>query len=115
MTVYLTKNDVLAIADEVPPAHHIRDAGQLHAAILRPQATAFGLDAYPALWEKAAALARSLIIGRPLKDGNALTANPSKYEDTHAAHTLVIAIATGELVDVPDIAARLRGLCGRSG
>ncbi|MDH2426830.1 Fic family protein [Sphaerisporangium sp. TRM90804] len=43
---------------------------ELHAAVLRPQTTVFGADAYPDLWEKAAALMRSILIKHPLVDGN---------------------------------------------
>jgi death-on-curing protein len=34
----------------------VRDAGLLASAIARPQASAFGVDAYPDLFDKAAAL-----------------------------------------------------------
>jgi death-on-curing protein len=39
VTVYLTKADVLAIAEEILPSVVLRDGGQLHAAVLRPQTT----------------------------------------------------------------------------
>lgn len=69
MTEYLTLEDVLAlIADlKVGP---IRDVGLLDSAVHRPQATAFGADAYPGLDEKAAVLLESLVRNHALVDGN---------------------------------------------
>ena len=40
--------------------------GKLEAVVQRPEASAFGEDAYPTLAEKAAALPESLAIGQPL-------------------------------------------------
>ncbi|NKY81065.1 type II toxin-antitoxin system death-on-curing family toxin [Nocardiopsis dassonvillei] len=100
----------------------VRDIGQLHAALLRPQTTAFGDDAYPDVWQKAAALMQSVLIGHPLSDGNKrlawisaklfLRLNGQKVgrPDQNAAYDLVIAVTTGDLADVPEIADRLRGL-----
>jgi death on curing protein len=119
---YLTKEDILAIADVILPSVAMRDAGQLHTAALRPQTTAFGQDAYPTLWDKAAALLQSLVIGHPLMDGNErlgwvcaviflrLNGESLHYTDTRAAYELVIAVATGELIDIPDMAALMRKL-----
>jgi death on curing protein len=42
----------------------VRDYGLLEAALARPQATAFGKDAYPSLDAKAAALLHSLARNR---------------------------------------------------
>lgn len=68
---YLTRNDLLAVIEAaLPESTRIRDAGQLQSAMVRPQTTAFGEDAYPDLWEKAAALMQSLLIGHPLNDGD---------------------------------------------
>ncbi|GAA3412274.1 type II toxin-antitoxin system death-on-curing family toxin [Streptosporangium vulgare] len=122
MTVYLTKADVLAIAEEILPSVGLRDGGQLHAAVLRPQTSVFGDDAYPDPWTKAAALTQSLIIGRPLVDGNKrlgwtsavvfleLNGETLSGTDADAAEALVIAVTTGELDDVTEIAKRLREL-----
>jgi death-on-curing protein len=122
VTVYLTKADVLAIAEEILPSVGLRDGGQLHAAVLRPQTSVFGDDAYPDLWTKAAALMQSLIIGRPLVDGNKrlgwvsavvfleLNGETLSGTDTDGAEALVIAVTTGELDDVTEIAKRLRDL-----
>ena len=42
------------------PGYSVRDYGLLAAALARPQATAFGKDAYPDLDAKAAALLHSI-------------------------------------------------------
>lgn len=47
----------------------VRDVGLLDAACARPQATAFGQDAYPTL-QGTAALLHSLVRNRALVDGN---------------------------------------------
>lgn len=52
----------------------IRDIDLLLAAAARPQASAFGADAYPTLREKAAALMHSIARNHPFKDGNKRTA-----------------------------------------
>lgn len=70
MTSFPTTDDILALAGVVLPAVEVRDGGQLHAAVLRPQTSVFGADAYPGLWAKAAALMHSIICGHPLVDGN---------------------------------------------
>ncbi|OLT25568.1 death-on-curing protein [Nocardiopsis sp. CNR-923] len=123
MTTYLTKEDLLGIVERVlPPSTRLRDAGQVHAAVLRPQATAFGEDAYPEVWEKAAALMQSVLIGHPLSDGNKrlawlsatvfleLNGVRTRKVETDTAYAFVIAVTTGDVVDVPEIAKRLRGL-----
>ena len=48
----------------------IRDLGALESAIAQPKATFGGVDLYPALVEKAAALCVSLVQGHPFVDGN---------------------------------------------
>lgn len=52
----------------------IRDLPLLEAAVARPEASAFGEDAYPTLREKAAALLHSLARNHPFTDGNKRTA-----------------------------------------
>jgi death on curing protein len=69
VTVYLNVDQLLAIAEMLgEPA--VRDLGLLDAAVHRPQASAFGEDAYPDLHTKAAALLESLVRNRGLMDGN---------------------------------------------
>ena len=48
----------------------IRDVGLLGSAVARPQMTAFGEDAYPDTWTKAAALLHSIVKNHALVDGN---------------------------------------------
>lgn len=52
----------------------IRDIDLLLAAEQRPQASAFGQDAYKTIEEKAAALLHSVARNHPFKDGNKRTA-----------------------------------------
>lgn len=68
---YLTLDDLLYVAERAigtPP--EIRDIGLLQSAAARPQASAFGADAYPGLHAKAAALVHSLAKNHALVDGN---------------------------------------------
>ncbi len=48
----------------------IRDLGLLGSAVARPQTPAFGNDAYPDIWTKAAALLQSIVTNHALIDGN---------------------------------------------
>ena len=54
--------------------HGVRDIGLLASALGRPQTSAFGQDAYPDLWSKAAALTHSVIRNHPFLDANKRTA-----------------------------------------
>jgi death-on-curing protein len=118
--IYLTLPELLHIAERVlgsdPP---VRDVGLLESAVARPQATAFGADAYPDLDSKAAALLHSLARNHALVDGNkrlALTALIAFYGvngrrltlTNDDAYDLVIDVATGRLDSVGEIAGRLR-------
>ncbi len=53
---------------------HVRDIGLLDAAVMRPEASAFGADAFTTLPEKAAALLHALARNHPFADGNKRTA-----------------------------------------
>lgn len=72
MTIHLTFEDVLSLAvDAVAPADLVvRDFGLLQSAVARPQASAFGRDAYPTVPLKAAALMESIARNHALVDGN---------------------------------------------
>ncbi|MGH3614614.1 MAG: type II toxin-antitoxin system death-on-curing family toxin [Pseudonocardia sp.] len=119
MIRYLTLDDILRIADAaVGDAVIVRDIGLLQSALARPQASAFGQDAYPTLHEKAAALLHSLTANHALLDGNkrlawAATAvflgvNSHRVVATQDdAVELVLAVAEGTLSDVDKIAERL--------
>ena len=91
----------------------------MKSAAARPQATAFGADAYPDLHTKAAALLHSLARNHALLDGNkrlALAAVIAFYGingrrltlTNDAAYELVMAVAAGQLDSVDDSAATLR-------
>jgi death on curing protein len=97
----------------------VRDHGLLESALGRPQAWAFGQDAYPGIDQKAAALLHSLARNNALVDGNkrlALAATIAFYGmngkrltlSNDAAYALVIDVAGGRLDDVPAIASVLR-------
>lgn len=120
MTEYLDLDDLLAAADvAVGGKADVRDIGLLQAVAARPQASAFGEDAYPSLDAKAAALLQSVVAGHPLVDGNKRLGwvavrllylmngsdiRPSQDE----AFDLIMAIAGGVLEDVSAIAATLK-------
>lgn len=75
MTEYLDRDDVLtAGAAAVGSGLTVSDYGLLDAAVARPQATVFGVDAYPDNVTKAAALLQSLARNHALVDGNKRTA-----------------------------------------
>lgn len=68
---YLDIEDLIGLAGRLlgdPPP--IRDVGLLESAVARPRASAFGEDAYPDLWTKAAALLHSIVKNHALVDGN---------------------------------------------
>ena len=58
------------VLEETGGAAGLRDQGGLRSALARPQASFGGKDLYPALFEKAAALAESLARNHPFVDGN---------------------------------------------
>ena len=74
MAVYLTASEVEGFNASFVGPGQLRDFSLLEAAILRPQATAFGEDAYRSTHEKAAALLHSLARNHPFVDGNKRTA-----------------------------------------
>lgn len=118
--IFLDLDDLLRVAARALGGEPvIRDHGLLESALARPRASAFGRDAYADLHEKAAALLHSLARNHALVDGNkrlALAATIAllginglrlTLSNDHA-YELVIAVATGELDDVPNIAVILR-------
>ena len=71
MTRFLTLEDALAAAQAyLGRRPEVRDYGLLESALLRPQCSVFGQDAYPDLDHKAAALLSSLVGNHALVDGN---------------------------------------------
>ncbi|MCD4536515.1 Fic family protein [Nocardioides sp. cx-169] len=118
--IYLTLAELLHVAERTLGSEApVRDPGLLQAALARPQATAFGVDAYASLEEKAAALLHSLARNRALLDGNKrlalagtiafLGVNGRRLTLTNdQAYELVIEIAAGDLDEIEGIASRIR-------
>lgn len=71
---YLTLSEVLLLHDRVLTASGggdgVRDLGRIEAAVAQPRATFDGVDLYPSVAEKAAALGYALIQGHGFVDGN---------------------------------------------
>lgn len=75
MTRYLTTAELIIINEEIIGARtQLRDVDLLESAIIRPQSSAFGEDAYPTMPDKAAALFHSLARNHAFVDGNKRTA-----------------------------------------
>ena len=119
--IFLSARQLLRIAERAAgPDVGVRDIGLLEAAAARPRATAFGQDAYPSLHEKAAALVHSVVTNHALVDGNKRLGLASAIAflgingwrltlSEDEAYDLIIAIASGELTEVAQIADRLAG------
>lgn len=114
----LTLEDLLHIAHRVLPEVQVRDIGLLASAADRPRTTVFGADAYPDLHHRVAALAQSIARNHALVDGNkrlTLAAVIAAYGvngrrltlSNDQAYDLIIAVCTGTLDEVADIAAAL--------
>jgi death-on-curing protein len=118
--IYLDVEDLLHIVERALGNVEVRDLGLLESAAARPQASAFGDDAYPSILEKAAALMHSIARNHGLVDGNKRLAlaggiaflgiNGMRLTMSNdEAYDLIISIATGQLDDVHDIAEALSG------
>lgn len=115
---YLTVDEVLEINAEVlGGTHALRERGLLESALARPQASGFGVDAYPDIYSKTAALLHSLILNHPFVDGNKRTAvlaalvfadlnGYAVHWDQQEALEFVLAIAKHE-IGIPQIVERL--------
>ena len=114
---YLDLEDLLGLVRAMQTGP-VRDVGLLAAAAGRPQASAFGEDAYPTLALKAAALLHSLAGNHPLVDGNKRLAwlattvflginGRAPDLDEEAAFALVMDVASSDL-GVEQIAERLQ-------
>lgn len=77
---YLTTQEAIAInvamIQRYSPGEQIgvKNPGLLESAVLRSQSSAFGDDAYPTIFDKAAALFESLGQNHPFQNGNKRTA-----------------------------------------
>ena len=105
MTAYLEIEDALQVVDRY--GFHIRDIGLLASALARPATTVMGVEAYPQLAMKAAALMESVARFHPLIDGNKRTAwtlmvlmlwiNGYRHDfSTDEAFNLVVGVAAGD-------------------
>ncbi len=123
MIAYLDLDDLVEIAQLIlgsPPK--VRDYGLLSSSAARPATVAFGHEAYPDTWEKAAALLHSLCMNHALIDGNkrlawaatrvflALNDVPLSDVEVDAAEAFMFGVAGGQLSEVADIARELRKL-----
>jgi len=108
---YLTPEQVLFIharlIAETGGAHGVRDLGLLESAVSRPQAVFEGVELYPDVLQKAAALLESLINNHPFVDGNKRTGitaaamflqvnNYSLTVSNRELESFVLSIASGE-------------------
>jgi death-on-curing protein len=106
---HLTVEDLLSIAGVILNGPEIRDVGLLDSAAYRPQASAFGQEAYPTIHGKAAALLDAVVRNHALVDGNkrlgwaaaavfydlnGFDLDPSSVDE---AVDLVVAVAAGHL------------------
>lgn len=126
-TDHLSPAELLLVAREAFGGEPlVRDHGLVAGASARTSMTVFGDDAYPGMWEKAAALMHSIARDHALVDGNkrtawvaarvflALNGVPARPVDVDGAEEFVIGVTTGALDDVAVIASRLAGLYGAS-
>lgn len=117
--IYLTLPELVHVAKRTLGGRvPVRDYGLLQSTLARPQATAFGDEAYADLEEKAAALLHSLARNHGLVDGNkplALAAtiaflgiNGHRLTlSNDQAYELVVSIAVGDLDEIAGIAERI--------
>lgn len=116
---YLTPSEVILANEREVGPDLLADFGLLEAAVLRPQQTVFGGDAYPDIHTKAAAMMHSLIRNHPFVDGNKRTGvlsvilfyNLNGYSveaEQGAVIALALDIAEGQ-IDVAGISGVLKG------
>jgi death-on-curing protein len=98
----------------------VSDYGLLDAAVARPRATAFGLDAYPDDVVKAAALLQSIARNHALVDGNKRTAWAAAWTllhingiglgdfDVDDAEEFMNAVATDATMTLDHIVSKLK-------
>ncbi|MGY2746989.1 type II toxin-antitoxin system death-on-curing family toxin [Pseudarthrobacter sp. O4] len=113
MHEYLEIEDALHVVDRY--GFHVRDIGLLASALVRPATTVMGVEAYPELDMKAAALMESVARFHPLIDGNKRTAwtlmvlmlwiNGYRHDfTTDEGFDLVVGVAAGS-VEIQDAAS----------
>ncbi|MEU4315092.1 type II toxin-antitoxin system death-on-curing family toxin [Nocardia sp. NPDC024068] len=115
---YLTLIELMNLAERLGTPE-VRDYGLLESALARPRASVFGQDAYPDIWQKAAALMESIARNHAMIDGNKRLAWYATWVflqmnghslaagfDVDAAEEFVLAAAQGQL-DLAKIAEQL--------
>ncbi|GGT90921.1 MULTISPECIES: type II toxin-antitoxin system death-on-curing family toxin [Streptomyces] len=120
MTYHLTLPELLNLAERLG-ANEVRDYGLLDSALARPRSSVFGRDAYPDVWQKAAADMESPARNHGLVDGDKritwyatwvfphLNGHPSDSGfDVDEAEIFELDVCQGAL-DVPKIAAQPPG------
>lgn len=123
MTAYLSIDEVLEINKGFVGPDQLRDLGLLEAAVMRPQSSAFGADAFPGLHDKAAALLHGLARNHPFVDGNKRT-SWSATAMFYLTNGYALSVRADDVVglmldaaegrcDVADIAATLSGWARR--
>ncbi len=116
---YLDVEDLVALAAQLlgdPPP--VCDLGLLGSAAARPSSSAFGEDAYPDIWLKAAALLQSTVKNHPLVDGNkrlgwlatAVFLQLNGVEATHASNDDVYGFVMGLAAGRQPVAEIAQGL-----
>ena len=116
---YLTASELLWIAEQfLGRTVEVRDPGLLDSAVTRPASSMMGVEAYPTLDLKAAALLDSTVNNHALIDGNkrlGLIAVATFYEvngfyfdpPLDDVYELVMAVADGSQRDVAKLAETL--------
>lgn len=117
---YITHTDLVGSMADWDVVLVVRDPGLLASALVRPQMSVFGQDAYPDVWTKAAAVMHSIVANHPFIDGNKraglaaalvtleLNGVDATKGDPDALFTLTVDVAAGKTDDVAEIAAYLR-------
>lgn len=75
--VYVIHEEIIKKAGSIAS---VRDFSLLHSAVERPKATYDGVDLYPSIFAKAAALLHSLCMNHPFTDGNKRTSWASAHK-----------------------------------
>lgn len=118
--IFLDAGELVYVAERAVHGEVVlRDRGLLEAAASRPQSSWLGADTYPTLEAKAAALVHSLVNNHALVDGNKrlglaglitfLGINGFVLTWSNVeAYDFIVEIADGRLIEVEEIAMRLR-------
>lgn len=116
---YLTVSEVQKINEAEAGPGNLVDFGRLESAVLRPQTTVGGDDAYVDAYDKAAALMHSIARNHPFVDGNKRTAAAAMIVflklngfGFHATQDELVSLTTDVaegFFDVAQIAGLLKG------